>query len=48
MQKQLFTYLLVLITFIAQAQKPSEENASKTAAKSEDKNPSFKRELSRS
>ena len=46
MQKQLFTYLLVLLAFIAQAQKPSEETAPKTAVKSEDKNPSFKRELS--
>ena len=46
MQKQLFTYLLVLLAFIAQAQKPGEETAPKTAVKSEDKNPSFKRELS--
>ena len=46
MQKQLFTYLLVLLAFIAQAQKPTEETAAKPATKSEDKNPSFKRELS--
>jgi len=46
MQKQLFTYLLVLLAFIAPAQKPTEETAPKPAAKSEDKNPSFKRELS--
>jgi len=46
MQKQLFTYLLVLLAFLAQAQKPTEETAAKPATKSEDKNPSFKRELS--
>ena len=46
MQKQLFTYLLVLLAFIAQAQKPAEVPAAKPATKSEDKNPSFKRELS--
>jgi len=46
MQKQLFTYLLVLLALITQAQKPTEENMNKPAAKSEDKNPSFKRELS--
>ena len=46
MQKQLFTYLLVLLAFIAQAQRPAEESAAKPAAKAEDKNPSFKRELS--
>ena len=46
MQKQLFTYLLVLLAFIAQAQRPGEETAAKPAAKAEDKNPSFKRELS--
>jgi hypothetical protein len=45
MQKQLFTYLLVLLAFIAQAQKPAELPAAKPATKSEDKNPSFKREL---
>jgi len=41
MQKQLFTYLLVLLAFLAQAQKPTEETAAKPANKSEDKNPSF-------
>ena len=46
MQKQLFTYLLVLLAFIAQAQKPAEVPGAKPATKSEDKNPSFKRELS--
>lgn len=46
MQKHLFTYLLVLLAFIAQAQRPGEETAAKPVAKAEDKNPSFKRELS--
>lgn len=46
MQKQLFTYLLVLLAFIAQAQKPAEVPGAKPVTKSEDKNPSFKRELS--
>jgi carboxypeptidase C (cathepsin A) len=36
----------VLLAFIAQAQRPGEETAAKPAAKAEDKNPSFKRELS--
>ncbi|NCA29663.1 MAG: carboxypeptidase, partial [Chitinophagia bacterium] len=46
MQKQLLTCLLMLLSFVAQAQKPGEETAAKSATKSEDKNPSFKRELS--
>ena len=45
MQKQLFTYLLLMGSLFVQAQRPTEE-APKPAVKTEDKNPAFKRELS--
>mgnify|MGYP006207253247 CR=1 FL=1 len=44
--KRLLTISALCIAFIAQAQKPAEVPAAKPATKSEDKNPSFKRELS--
>ncbi len=45
MQKQLFTYLLLVTSLFTQAQRPSEDAAPKAAPKA-DMNPSFKRELS--
>ena len=45
MKKQLFTYLLIALAMVAQAQKPGAEESS-AKVKSEDKNPNFKRELS--
>ena len=45
MQKQLFTYLLLVTSLFAQAQRPAEDAAPKAAPKA-DMNPSFKRELS--
>jgi carboxypeptidase C (cathepsin A) len=45
MQKQLWVALFLVTSLFTQAQRPSEETA-KPATKQEDKNPSFKRELS--
>ena len=45
MKKQLFTYLLIALALVAQAQKPAAEDVN-AKVKSEDKNPNFKRELS--
>ena len=45
MQKHLWVALFLVTSLFTQAQRPSEETA-KPATKQEDKNPSFKRELS--